>query len=122
MIDHDPALEELWRIKEEISLRFGSVHKIAAEARRIVKTEPLPKPGKHRKLIPDFPRGQSVGDPDPILEEVRRVKEALAAKYNYDVHALAESFRNSPTWTPVKKPARSLSTAKKRLKRITKKV
>ena len=120
MIEHDPALEELWRIKEQIAARFETVHELAEDIRRFTKTHPLPKPGKHRKLIPNFPRGQSVGDPDPTLEELRRVKEALAAKYNYDIHALAESFRNSPTWTPVKKPARPLSTAKKRLKRITK--
>ena len=31
---------------------------------------------------------------DPIVEEVRRVKERLAAQYGYDVRALAASLRD----------------------------
>jgi len=56
---------------------------------------------------------------DPVLRELYATKEAFAAKYNYDLHALAESFRRSPTWKPVKRPARSLRTAEERIKRLT---
>lgn len=90
MVEHDPALEELWLIKEQIAERFGSVRKITAEARRIAKAEPLAKPGKQRKLIPDFPRGQSVADPDPILEELRQVKDDLAKQFDNDLQKLLE--------------------------------
>ena len=30
---------------------------------------------------------------DPVVEEVRRIKEKLAAKFNYDIHAIAEDAR-----------------------------
>ena len=30
---------------------------------------------------------------DPIVEEVRRIKEQMAAKYNYDVRALGRALR-----------------------------
>ncbi len=30
---------------------------------------------------------------DPIVEEVRRVKEAHAARYNYDMRAMAKALR-----------------------------
>jgi hypothetical protein len=30
---------------------------------------------------------------DPIVAEVRRVREQLAAKFNYDVHAIFEDMR-----------------------------
>ena len=30
---------------------------------------------------------------DPIVEQVRRVKETQAAKFNYDVRAIAEDAR-----------------------------
>ena len=31
--------------------------------------------------------------PDPILEEIWRIKDALAAQHNYDVRALAAALR-----------------------------
>jgi hypothetical protein len=30
---------------------------------------------------------------DPIMKEVRRIKEEIAAKFNYDAHALGEHLR-----------------------------
>ncbi len=30
---------------------------------------------------------------DEVIEEVRRVKDEIAAEFHYDVHALAESLR-----------------------------
>jgi len=30
---------------------------------------------------------------DPIVEEVRRIKEAHAARYNYDIRAMAKALR-----------------------------
>jgi hypothetical protein len=30
---------------------------------------------------------------DPIVAEVRRVREQLAAKFNYDIHAIVEDLR-----------------------------
>jgi len=30
---------------------------------------------------------------DPIVEEVRRIKEAHAARYNYDIRAMANALR-----------------------------
>lgn len=30
---------------------------------------------------------------DAVIEEVRRIKEAHAAKFNYDVHAMAKALR-----------------------------
>lgn len=30
---------------------------------------------------------------DPIVAEVRRIREELAAKFNYDIHAMAEYAR-----------------------------
>ncbi len=56
---------------------------------------------------------------DPIMSELYATKESLAAKHHFDLHALAESFRRSPSWKPVKKPARIIRTAKERLKRLT---
>ena len=32
-------------------------------------------------------------DPDPIVAEVRRVRDELARKFNYDVHAICEDLR-----------------------------
>jgi hypothetical protein len=32
-------------------------------------------------------------DPDPIVAEVRRVRDELARKFNYDVHAIFEDLR-----------------------------
>ena len=56
---------------------------------------------------------------DPIMGELYAAKEALAAKYNFDLHALAEAFRRSPSWTPVTRPARPIRTAQERLRRLT---
>jgi hypothetical protein len=30
---------------------------------------------------------------DPIVEEMRRIKEAHAARYNYDIRAMAKALR-----------------------------
>jgi len=30
---------------------------------------------------------------DPIIKEVHRIKEEIAARFNYDVHAIAEHCR-----------------------------
>jgi len=30
---------------------------------------------------------------DPIVEGVQRIKQAIAARYNYDVRAMAKAFR-----------------------------
>ena len=32
-------------------------------------------------------------DEDPIVAEVRRVREELAARFNYDLHAICENAR-----------------------------
>jgi hypothetical protein len=56
---------------------------------------------------------------DPVMRELYENKEALAAKYQFDLHALAESFRRSPTWKPVKKPARLIHAAERRFRRLT---
>jgi len=56
---------------------------------------------------------------DPILEEAYAAKEALAAKYNFDLHALAEAYRHSPAWVPKRRPARPISSAQARLRRLT---
>jgi hypothetical protein len=32
-------------------------------------------------------------DPDPIVAEVRRVRDELARRFNYDVHAIFEDLR-----------------------------
>ena len=93
MVGHDEALEELWRVKAAISRRYGSVHAIAEEARRIAKAEPLPVAGKQRKPIEGFPRGQSVGDPDPVMAEVWRAKDALTKQFGNDVDRMAEYVR-----------------------------
>ena len=34
---------------------------------------------------------------DPIVAEVRAIREALAAKHNYDIHAIFEDMRNRQT-------------------------
>jgi len=57
--------------------------------------------------------------PDPILDAVYAAKEALSAKYGDDLHALAESFRQSPSWTPRNRPARPIRTAQARLRMLT---
>ena len=31
--------------------------------------------------------------PDPIVEEIRKIKDSIAAKFHYDVRALAENLR-----------------------------
>lgn len=53
---------------------------------------------------------------DPILEEVWRAKDALAKRFNYDIHRLAEYLRNKETETrnaPRHKPrARKRRSAK----------
>jgi len=56
---------------------------------------------------------------DPILAELYAAKESLAAKYGSDLHALAEAFRHSPAWKPVKRPARLIRTAQRRLRTLT---
>jgi hypothetical protein len=58
----DPALEELWRIKEKMAAKYGNAHKLGAAVRRYVKRHPFPPPGPHRKMIPGFPCGQSVAN------------------------------------------------------------
>jgi hypothetical protein len=30
---------------------------------------------------------------DPVVEEIRRIKEAHAARYNYDIHAMCKDLR-----------------------------
>ena len=30
---------------------------------------------------------------DPVIEELQRIKQAIAARYNYDVRAMAKAFR-----------------------------
>jgi len=57
---------------------------------------------------------------DPIVEEIRKLREAYAAKFNYDVDAifrdLQESQKNSD-WKVVRlksRPAQSLKKPKKR--------
>jgi hypothetical protein len=30
---------------------------------------------------------------DPIVEEIHRIREELAAKFNYDMHAICEDLR-----------------------------
>ena len=34
---------------------------------------------------------------DPIVEEVRKIRDELAAKFNYDVEALGEYYRSQQT-------------------------
>ena len=31
--------------------------------------------------------------PDPIVAEIRRIREEIAARFNYDVHAIGEDAR-----------------------------
>lgn len=30
---------------------------------------------------------------DPVIEELQRIKQAIAARYNYDIRAMAKAFR-----------------------------
>jgi hypothetical protein len=39
---------------------------------------------------------------DPIVEEMRRIKEQHAAKYNYDIDAMVEALRAEQKRTGVK--------------------
>ncbi len=89
-MEHNDPLEELWAVKEELSKEFPTASALAAEAARIAKEEHLSRPAKTRKLIPGFSRGQSVADPDPIMEEIYRAKEELAKEFGYDIHRMAE--------------------------------
>ena len=34
---------------------------------------------------------------DPIVEEIRRIKEAHAARYNYDIRAMCKDLREEQT-------------------------
>lgn len=104
-MEHIDPLEELWAIKERLSEQFPTAGALAAEAARIAREEPLPAPGKNRKLIPGFPRGQSVADADPIMEEVYRIKEQLAREFGYDVHRVAEHLRARETALDTRHPA-----------------
>jgi hypothetical protein len=112
MKEDDEALDELWRVKESLAARFGSLHELAKEARRVAKAEPLPAPGKHRKLLEGFPPGQSVGDSDPILDEVWQAKEAFAKRFGYDLHRLAEFFRREDRATASRPRKGPLKTVK----------
>jgi hypothetical protein len=74
----DEMLAELYRIKDSLGERFPTVHALAVEARRVAAAEPLPPAETQRKLIPGFPKGRSVANPDPAMEELYRTKESLA--------------------------------------------
>ena len=41
-------------------------------------------------------------NPDPIVEEVRRIRNELARKFNYDIHAICQDAmaRQGKTLTP----------------------
>jgi hypothetical protein len=87
---HNDPLSELWQIKEKISVQFSTARELVAEADRIAKEEPLPPPGRTRKMIADFPRGQSVADDDEITRELRQVREKLLEEAGGDLGKLSE--------------------------------
>jgi len=87
---YDDPLSELWQIKEKLSTRFSTARELAAEADRIAKEAPLPPPGKTRKMIADFPRGQSVADDDEIMRELRQTRAKLLEESGGDLGKLLE--------------------------------
>jgi hypothetical protein len=66
---------------------------------------------------------------DPIVEEVRRIRDELAAKYGYDIDKIFEAARKQErksgrkTVSFVPKPTRAVKVTKRRTaKRSTKRV
>jgi hypothetical protein len=49
---------------------------------------------------------------DPIVDEIRKVRDELAARFNYDVKALGQYYRSqekSEKWKVVLRPARLIT-------------
>jgi hypothetical protein len=91
----DEMLSELYRIKDSLGERFATAHALAEEARRVATAEPLPPAGTQRKLIPGFPKGRSVADPDPVMDELYRTKEELAKRFPEAVHPARKQFQSA---------------------------
>jgi hypothetical protein len=60
-------------------------------------------------------------DPDPIVEEVRRIRAEYAAKFNYDLRALCEDVRRrseqagiKPVSLPPRRPTPRPAVTKKK--------
>jgi hypothetical protein len=62
------------------------------------------------------PNGEKTMPDGPVVEEMRRIKEAHAARYNYDIRAMATALRGSDDamageyrpWSKVPAPKRPL--------------
>ena len=91
----DEVMDELYRIKEELSLKYKSAHDLGAAVHQYCVEHPLRPAGPHRKMIDGFPRGQSVADEDEIMRELYQAKEQIAAKFGNDIHKMAEAYRAS---------------------------
>lgn len=94
----DALLDEVYRIKAQIAEECGfdptrfwaAIREIELRhAERIVSSvDQIPPTGGN-----DVPDESPIRWIDPVMEEVRRVKEMLAARYNYDMHAMVEALR-----------------------------
>ena len=94
----DAISDEIYRIKAQIaeecgfdSTRFGaSIREIELRhpERIVISVDQIPPTGGN-----DVPDETPIRWIDPIMAEVRRVKEMLAVRYNYDIHAMFEALR-----------------------------
>ena len=73
-----PLMSEIYRMKDELAGRFKTIYDLAEAARRLGMSDPLPPPGRSRKMIEGFPRGQSVCDDDETMREMHQIKEKLS--------------------------------------------
>lgn len=104
----DPIVDEIHRLREKRSAKFKhNLHAMFADLRRSEKKSKargakfvIPKPRKRKTCaidIPDstrkaeLPRPEPTGD--PIVDEVRRVRDKIAARFGYSIEAIAEDAR-----------------------------
>ena len=89
----DELLTELFQIKEELAVKYGSAYELTAAAHKYAQEHPLPPAGSHRKMIDGFPRGQSVGDDDEMMKELREIREKMWADAGGDMTKFLASCR-----------------------------
>ena len=96
----DAISDEIYRIKMQIaeecgsdSTRFGAAIReieLRHPERIVTSVDQVPRTGGN-----DVPDETPMRWIDPIMAEVRRVKEMLAASYNNDIHTMFEDLRES---------------------------
>ncbi|HUO09786.1 MAG TPA: hypothetical protein VM008_15890 [Phycisphaerae bacterium] len=102
-----PLMAEIYRVKDELGERFKTVRDLAEAVRKLEISDPLPPPGRTRKLIEGFPRGQSIADEGELMREIYDAKEKASLECLKQNKRLAPRCKRTPSKPKLKVRFRS---------------